>query len=155
MQQRRNWNDFGNSEEVEVKAEVEAEVEAEVKLVPKMMIRREPLLLSEYPWAIAELEFELMEIEKSAFSDRRSMNRIEIRAEIEAVAEPDIKNEWKVKIKAAELLIDDHRYQMLAEKLTAVDDNKRFIEIELECLRLEVRLMLAVKQESIGKMQMC
>jgi hypothetical protein len=99
------------------------------------------MLLNEYPTAIAQVERELLNLEKQSLAAQESLNAHSAAAEREVVFDESLKNDAQRKARRADLLACNADYQQILAAHQKQCDCREQLQIDLSLFRNEFSVL--------------
>lgn len=110
-------------------------------------------LLQEYPGAIAQLQYQLLNINQLIEKLELDVNRICNQIETQIAFDPELKNDQQRKAKKTELIRQSGDYESSYRSLAKETFKRSQVEIQLEQLKSEFSVLRLIKREAIAKME--
>jgi chromosome segregation ATPase len=109
--------------------------------------------ISDYPGAIAQLQYQLLNLNQQIEKFSQSINRICNQFEMQIAFDPELKNDQQRKAKKTELIRQSGDYESLSSALAKETFKRSQIEIQLEQLKSEFAVLRLIKREAIAKLE--
>ncbi|MFN6460808.1 MAG: hypothetical protein RMZ41_003045 [Nostoc sp. DedVER02] len=109
--------------------------------------------LHDYPGAIAQLQYQLLNLNQQIEKISQSINRICNQFEAQVAFDPELKNDQQRKAKKTELIRQSGDYESLSSAIAKETFKRSQVEIQLEQLKSEFSVLRLLKREAIARME--